>query len=71
MSRFAAIVSLATKLFLNRTLVWEAELEKKVAALTPEQTAAALRRHIDPRKISVVKAGDFAKAAQQQKTSIK
>ncbi len=49
--------------YIGRTLAWDAEFEKKVEALTPEQITAALRRHIDPDKISIVKAGDFAKAA--------
>jgi len=53
---------LSTYLYLNRTLGWDAELENKVSALTPEQIVAALRRHIDPAKITIVKAGDFAKA---------
>lgn len=48
--------------FLNRTLAWDADLEKKVDALTAEQITAALRRHINLSKISIVKAGDFAKA---------
>lgn len=50
--------------FINRTLAWDADLEKKVEALTPDQITAALRRHIDPAKISIIKAGDFAKAAK-------
>jgi len=50
-------------LFLGRTLQHDAELEAKVRALTPEQIHAALRRHIDPAKLVIVKAGDFAKAA--------
>jgi zinc protease len=49
--------------YLNRTLAWDAELEKKIAALTPDEIAAAMRRHIDPSKFTIVKAGDFAKAA--------
>lgn len=48
-------------LFLNRTLAWDAALEEKIQALSPEQIATALRRHINPAKLSVVKAGDFAK----------
>ncbi len=50
--------------FLNRTLAWDADLEKKVEALTADQITAALRRHINPAKMSIVKAGDFAKAAK-------
>src|SRR5262249_45687217 len=44
---------------LNRSMLWEADLEKKIAALTPEQISAALKRHIDPKKLVVVRAGDF------------
>jgi zinc protease len=59
--------SLARKLaqyrFLDRTLAWDAELEKKTSALTPEEINAAMRRFIDPSKITIIKAGDFAKAA--------
>jgi zinc protease len=50
--------------FLNRTLAWDAEFEKKVEALTPEQITAAMRKHIDLAKVSLFKAGDFAKAAK-------
>ena len=49
-------------LFLDRTLAWDAALEKKIAALTPDQIVAAMRRHIDPSKITIVKAGDFEKS---------
>ena len=53
---------LAQDLYLTRTLAWDADLEKKVQALTPGEIVAALRRHIDSAKITIVKAGDFAKA---------
>ncbi|MEW6732571.1 MAG: pitrilysin family protein [Acidobacteriota bacterium] len=51
-------------LFLNRTLTWDEEFENKVQALTPEQILAAMRRHIDPAKITIIKAGDFAKTTK-------
>jgi zinc protease len=51
--------------FLNRTLAWDAEFEKKVGALTLDQIVEALRRHIDPSKLTIIKAGDFAKTARQ------
>ena len=44
---------------LGRTMVWQAELEKKIEALTPDQLRTALRRHIDPKKLVIVAAGDF------------
>jgi len=48
--------------FIDRTLAWDAAFEKKVEALTGEQILTALRKYIDPAKISYFKAGDFAKA---------
>ena len=45
------------------TMAWDADLEKKVAALTSQQIQDALRRHLDLSAISIVKAGDFKKAA--------
>jgi zinc protease len=50
-------------LFLNRTLQWDADLEARIRALTPEQINAAMRRHINPSKITIIKAGDFTKNA--------
>jgi zinc protease len=47
-------------LFLDRTLQWDAELEQKIKALTPADINAAMRRHIDPKRITIMKAGDFS-----------
>ncbi|HEX8145103.1 MAG TPA: pitrilysin family protein [Pyrinomonadaceae bacterium] len=55
--------TIAARLFANRTLAWDADFEKRIAALTPEQITAAMRRHIDPSKINIIKAGDFQKTA--------
>lgn len=52
---------LASYLFLKRTLAWDADFEAKINALTPEQIVAAMRKYIDPSKITIIKAGDFAK----------
>ena len=48
-------------LFLGRTLQFDADLDAKLQALTPEQIVAAMRRHIDPTKMTIIKAGDFGK----------
>ena len=48
---------LNTYLFLDRTLKWDADVEAKIKALTPEQINAAMRRHMNPAKISIIKAG--------------
>jgi zinc protease len=53
---------LNSKRLWNRTMAFDSELEKKVAALTPEQLQAAVRKHIDPSQISFFRAGDFQKA---------
>jgi zinc protease len=49
--------------FLNRQLAWDAALEKQVAALTPQQISAAMQRHLDLNRLSIIKAGDFSKTA--------
>jgi zinc protease len=48
--------------FEDREIAFQAALEQKVMALTPQQIAEALRRHLDPSQLSIYKAGDFAKA---------
>ncbi len=46
----------------GRTFEWDAELERRIAALTPEAVRDALRRYLRPDQLSVVKAGDFNKS---------
>lgn len=46
-------------LYFDRTMAWDAAFEAKVRSLTPEQILQALRRHVDPARISVAVAGDF------------
>ncbi len=50
---------LANYLHLGRTFAWDVEFERRLAALGAEEVRAALARHIDPRKLSLLKAGDF------------
>ena len=38
---------------------WTEDFEAKVKALTPEQLSAAVKKLVDPKKLVVVKAGDF------------
>ncbi len=54
---------LIADLELGRTFAWEEQLDKRIAGLTPEEVIVALRRHIDPARISIVEAGDFATVA--------
>jgi zinc protease len=52
---------MAGNLFLGRTFAYAAEMEKRIATLTPEDVTTAFRRHIDPKRLVVVRAGDFKK----------
>lgn len=54
--------TLTSNLYLNRTMQWDADFEKKVEALTPEQIKTAFGKHVDYSKLVIIKAGDFAKA---------
>ena len=55
--------TLATREFLGRTLAWDETLEGKVAGLTNAQIQSAMKKFIDPSKISMVQSGDFKKVA--------
>lgn len=55
-------LTLQNYLFLGRTYKWDDGLDKKVQALTVEQINAAMKKYLTPDKISIIKAGDFAKA---------
>jgi zinc protease len=48
---------------LGRTFAWNKQLDDRIAALRVEDVNAAFRKHIALSKISVFKAGDFARVA--------
>jgi zinc protease len=50
---------LSSYLYLGRTFAWDTALEARIAALTAAEVRDALRRHLDPQRLSVLKAGDF------------
>ncbi len=50
---------LNSNLFFNRTMSWNANQEKQIAALTVDKVNAAFRKYIKPENITYVKAGDF------------
>jgi zinc protease len=52
---------IATNLQLGRTFAHTTELEKRFTALTPEDVKAAFRKYIEPKKLVIVRAGDFKK----------
>jgi zinc protease len=53
---------LSNLLFTNRTFERDLRLESLVGELTAERVTAAMRRHIDPAKVTIIRAGDFKKA---------
>ena len=53
---------LSQHLYFGRTMEWDEQLEARIAALTSQQILEAMRRHIDPDKISIIMAGDFKQA---------
>lgn len=55
---------LQDQLFFGRTMQFTADLDAKYRALTVEQVNAAIRKYLDPKKLSVFAAGDFAAAAK-------
>ena len=48
-------------LYLGRNFDWSKQFEDRVMALNAAEVVAALRKYVDPAKVTVVKAGDFAK----------
>ena len=45
----------------GRTFAFTADQEKAILALTPARVAEAFRKHIDPRRLVIIRAGDFPK----------
>ncbi|MBL8794105.1 MAG: insulinase family protein [Planctomycetia bacterium] len=48
-------------LFLDRTFAWQADQDKKMAALKLDEVNAAIRKHFVPKNLVIVRAGDFDK----------
>jgi zinc protease len=56
--------ALAFYLELDRTMEYQAKVDRDIEAVTLEQANAAFRKYIDPAKLATVYAGDFAKGAK-------
>jgi zinc protease len=54
-------------LFLQRSFAWTQALDEKIAALTPEQVSAAFAKYVQADKLTVIVAGDEAKATKTVK----
>lgn len=56
---------LMSNMFLDRNMDFVVKLEEAIAKLTPEIVLQAMRRHLDVKKISVFRGGDFSKPLQE------
>ncbi|QDV26274.1 M16 family metallopeptidase [Aureliella helgolandensis] len=57
--------TLAGTIFANRTMQYYSDFEQHIADLDVETVNAALRKYIDPERLVIVTAGDFAKVAAE------
>jgi len=55
---------------LRQLLAYEAEREKKINALTTKDVQAALQKHVDLKKLVIVRAGDFETRPTEPKASV-
>ena len=53
------VSKLSNNLYLNRTMQWDENLEKKIGSLTVDQINTAMRKFIHPAQLTYVQAGDF------------
>jgi zinc protease len=51
--------TLIARRFAGRTMAYDTTYEAAVNALTVEQVNAAVKKHLDQSRISIVRAGDF------------
>ncbi|MEX2176850.1 MAG: pitrilysin family protein [Pirellulaceae bacterium] len=56
---------LQRSLRMDQTLAFDAALDVKLAALTPDEVHAALKEHLSAEKLVIVIAGDFAKSGAE------
>jgi zinc protease len=54
-------LALGNNLFIGRTFDFNAQQESKITGLTAEAVNSALRRHLNPKKLVIIQAGDFKK----------
>jgi zinc protease len=58
---------LAEELSNGRTLSYYATLEKQIEGLSPEAVSLAVRKHLDPKRLVIIHAGDFKRQAKAGK----
>jgi zinc protease len=50
----------------NRTFADEAELDRRISSLSPEQIRTVFRKYINPARLVIIRAGDFAKKGSEK-----
>jgi zinc protease len=53
--------TLTDRLDVDRTLAYDKKVDEAIATVTLAQVNEAFRKHVDPAKLTTVRAGDFAK----------
>ena len=61
---------LRSNLHLGRTFQHQADLEKKIADLRPEEVTSALGRYLDVGRLVIVRSGDFSKAGTPRRSNV-
>jgi len=56
---------IVSNLHWGRTFADTKVLEKRIAALTPDEVKEAFRKYIDPKKLVIIRAGDFKKNGEK------
>jgi zinc protease len=57
----AIAAQIVSNLDIGRTFAFAADEEKAILELTPAKVAAAFRKHVDPNRLVIIRAGDFKK----------
>jgi zinc protease len=57
----AIAAQIVSHLDIGRTFAHEVQQEQAILALTPEKVTEAFRKHVDPKKLVIIRAGDFKK----------
>jgi zinc protease len=55
------VTQLATNLYAGRTMAFQEAQEQAIAELTVDKVNTAFRKHIDPKRLILIRAGDFSK----------
>ncbi len=57
----AIAAQIVSHMDIGRTFAHEAAQEKAILELTPQKVTEAFRKHVDPKKLVIIRAGDFKK----------